>query len=156
MSKFSKLRAIGHNIADSLASGMGFMIGLYAMDVYAEANASSEKYIEVDFLTGETSGGTVSQKFADAIKEYGLVLPSLCDRHGIKITDFRKLPARFSAQGAFKGFSVTTEDHQGRSAHRSFLGEPRQTRKGAGSFRENSAQVSDGSFWRKHAARLGV
>jgi len=50
--KHSVLTSIGHNFADSLASGIGLMIGVYAMDVFGEAACSPEGFIEVDFLTG--------------------------------------------------------------------------------------------------------
>ena len=35
--KFDELRSIGHNIADSLASGIGLLIGYYQMDIFGEA-----------------------------------------------------------------------------------------------------------------------
>ena len=35
--KHDELRSIGHNIADSLASGCGLMIGVYDMDIFGEA-----------------------------------------------------------------------------------------------------------------------
>lgn len=35
--KFDTLRSIGHNIADSLGSGIGLLIGVYEMDVFGEA-----------------------------------------------------------------------------------------------------------------------
>lgn len=124
MSKFKEQRAVGHNIADSVASGVGLMVGVYSMDVYAEAAASPNGYIDVDFLTGRTSGGAVTQAFADAIKKYRAALPKLCESHGIEVADFRKLTARFSGQGVLRGFSVTTEDHQGRCSTDEFSGSP--------------------------------
>ncbi len=124
MAKFGELRAIGHNIADSMASGMGFMIGVYTMNVYAEVAAAPEGYIDVDFLTGRVSGGSVTKSFMDDVKKYQLELPSLCERHGIEIASFRKLTVRFSGQGVLRGFSVTTEDHQGRSSTDHFRGSP--------------------------------
>lgn len=124
MSKFDKIRAVGHNIADSVASGMGLMIGFYTMDVYAEVAATPEGYIDVDFLSGRTSGGLVSQSFANAVKKYQKELPSLCERHGITAQDFRRLTVRFSGQGILRGFSVTTEDNQGRTSIDQFRGIP--------------------------------
>ena len=44
--KFSQLRAIGHNIADSLADGNGFLIGHYDMQLFEEVGRSSEGFIE--------------------------------------------------------------------------------------------------------------
>lgn len=37
--KFDTLRSIGHNIADSLGSGIGLLIGVYEMDVFGERQA---------------------------------------------------------------------------------------------------------------------
>lgn len=34
--KFGVLRSIGHNIADSLASGIGLMIGVYTTNVFTK------------------------------------------------------------------------------------------------------------------------
>ena len=59
--KFGELKSIGHNIADSLASGIGLMIGVYETDVFGEARATSAGFIEVDFLNGSTMGGTPSR-----------------------------------------------------------------------------------------------
>jgi hypothetical protein len=48
--KFGELTSIGHNIAHSLASGIGLMIGMYEMDVFGEAANSPEGYFLVDFI----------------------------------------------------------------------------------------------------------
>ena len=68
--KFDQLRSIGHNIADSLASGAGLMVGFYEMDVFGEAARSSEGFIEVDFLAGISSGGSASPYLARAVELY--------------------------------------------------------------------------------------
>jgi hypothetical protein len=65
--KFGTLISIGHNIADSLASGIGMMIGVYEMDVFSEAAATPEGFIEVDFLTGRSTGGNVSRTSAETL-----------------------------------------------------------------------------------------
>jgi hypothetical protein len=100
------------------------MIGYYPMDVYAEAAAAPEGYVEVDFLTGRISGGQVSPSFSAAIKIYQEELPKLCERHGVEVTDLHKLTARFSGQGFSRGFSVMTEDNDGRTATDYFRGMP--------------------------------
>ncbi len=53
--KHAVLTSVAHNIADSLASGIGLMIGVYEMDIFGEAAHSSEGFIEVDFLTGASA-----------------------------------------------------------------------------------------------------
>lgn len=122
--KFGTLKSIGHNIADSLASGIGLMIGVYEMYIFMEAAAAPAGYIEVDFLTGETSGGAPSPDLARALKLYAQALPDLCKRHGAEISDFRRLSARFSGPPMFERFTVTVEDRQGRSSSDEYQGVP--------------------------------
>jgi hypothetical protein len=112
--KFDELRSIGHNIADSLASGIGLLIGVYEMDVFGEAARSPEGFISVDFLTGETAGGTPSPYLARAIKFYRQALAGLCQRHDASPALFRELTARYSSDYYGWHFVVTVEDHRGR------------------------------------------
>ena len=123
--KFGVLKAIGHNLADSIACGMGFMVGVYAMDVFGEAAATPEGYIEVDFLTGETTGGKPSASLARGLKLYSAeALPRLCDSHGASPLDFRELTVRFSPSEMFGRFLVTVEDQNGRRASTEYEGLP--------------------------------
>jgi len=94
--KHAVLTSIGHNIADSLASGIGLMIGVYDMDVYDEAFRSPEGFIDVNFLTGEASGTQVSHSLGRAVKLYTEALPSLCERQGAAVSDFKRLVVRYS------------------------------------------------------------
>jgi hypothetical protein len=48
--KHAELRSIVHNVADSLASGIGLMIGVYNSDTFGEAARSPSGLITVDFL----------------------------------------------------------------------------------------------------------
>jgi hypothetical protein len=72
--KFGKLKSLGHNVADSMASGIGFVIGVYGMDVFGEAAASNEGFIAVDFLGGTTTGAIpsagLSQAFAYTVMNF--------------------------------------------------------------------------------------
>ena len=47
MAKRGTMKTIGHNFADSFASGMGLLGGHYEMDVFAEAAASTEGFIQI-------------------------------------------------------------------------------------------------------------
>jgi len=122
--KFGVMRSIGHNIADSLASGLGFMIGFYETDIFYEAANTPEGFIEVDFLTGDTSGGQPSASLARAIRLYADALPSLCERQGIVPSAFRQLTVRFSVGWLFTRFIVTVEDQQGRRSIDEYRGKP--------------------------------
>jgi hypothetical protein len=123
--KLGTLKSVGHNIADSLANGIGLMIGVYEMDVFGEATATPQGYIEVDFLTGEASGGKPSIELARALKLYAQALPDLCNRQGVEASDFHHLSARFSVLSPmFKRFTVTVEDSQGRRSTDEYEGVP--------------------------------
>jgi hypothetical protein len=101
------------------------MIGVYEMDVFGEATAGLEGYIEVDFLRGTASGSPASRKLLRAISLYKDALPDLCEKHGVKVEDFNKLRARFGVDRAYgRHFTVTVENGSGkRSTHR-YLGVP--------------------------------
>ncbi len=114
--KFDGLRSIGHNIADSLASGIGLLIGVYEMDIFGEARRSREGFITVDFLTGTSAGAKPSRSLARAVALYGKALPGLCRRHGTSVAAFRTLTARYSTDRFNRRYVVTVEDHQGRCA----------------------------------------
>lgn len=122
--KFDELRAIGHNIADSLASGIGLLIGYYQMDIFGEAGRSPEGFITVDFLTGTCPVGTPSQSLARAIALYKDALSDLCTRHGTSISAFRELTARYSVDAYGTRFIVTTEDQQGHRSTDDYVGVP--------------------------------
>ncbi len=124
--KHAVLASIAHNIADSLASGMGLLIGVFDMDVFGEAQESAEGYIEVNFLDGTTSGATPTPNLAEAIREYSLALPLFCERHGAKISDFRRLTARYqhARRPPAPEFMVEIEDAAGRTSRDRYVGSP--------------------------------
>jgi hypothetical protein len=119
--KFDTLRSIGHNIADSLASGIGLLIGVYEMDIFGEAGRSPEGYIAVDFLTGTSEGAKPSPSLARAISLYREAVVLLCGKHGTSPAAFRTLTARYSVGGRFV---VTVEDHSGRRRVDEYTGMP--------------------------------
>src|SRR5687768_9835920 len=112
--KFGTLKSIGHNIASSLASGIGLMIGVYEMNVFGEAAAAPEGFIEVDFLTGHSTGGKASPELERVLNLYAEALPDLCKRQGADVSDFVHLSARYWGQPRFERFAVTIEDRNGR------------------------------------------
>ena len=123
--RFSTLKSVGHNIADSMASGMGFVIGVYPMDVFGEAAAGSEGYIEVDFLRGTASGSAASRSLRRAISLYRDALPDFCRRHGVRFEDFQALQARFGTDQVHgPHFTVTVESASGKRSTDSYLGLP--------------------------------
>jgi hypothetical protein len=123
--KHDDLRSIAHNIADSLASGIGLLIGVYDMDdVFAKAARSAERHLTVDFLHGTTSGD-VSPSLAEAIRKYRDALPGLCEKHGVSASAFRELTARYFVKGIYgRRFLVTIEDQAGRRSIDEYAGIP--------------------------------
>jgi hypothetical protein len=123
--KFGDLKSIGHNIADSLASGIGLLIGYYETDIFGEASRTPEGYIVVDFLNGTTEGGKPSPSLANAISLYRHALRNLCHRHGVEVSAFKTLKVRFAVDRVYGGhFTVTVESHTGRISTDSYLGVP--------------------------------
>jgi hypothetical protein len=120
--KFDDLRSIGHNVAHSLASGIGLMIGTYEMDVFGEASRSAEGFIAVDFLTGQSEGGAVSAYLARAIELYREGLTDLCERHSTMPSVFRTLTARYAMAVDGGHFWVTVEDQSGHRAVDEYVG----------------------------------
>ncbi|MBN9018400.1 MAG: hypothetical protein J0H11_13360 [Rhizobiales bacterium] len=122
--KFDDLRSIAHNIADSLASGIGLMIGVYHFDVFSEAAASPEGFILVDFVSGTSSGAQPSALLARVIALYGQALDPHCQRHGTRADAFRELKCRYSADHLGVRFLVTVEDQNGRRIVDEYIGRP--------------------------------
>jgi len=123
--KFGNLKSLGHNIADSVASGIGFVIGVYEMNVFAEAAASSEGHITVNFLNGTTTGATPSPGLARAICLYRDALPSMCAKHDINLDEIKVLVARFGTDAAHgPHFKVTAESVFGKSSTDQYVGIP--------------------------------
>jgi len=119
--KFRQLESIAHNIADSLGSGIGMLVGYYEMDVFGEASRSPEGYILVDFLTGASSGGVPSPYLGKAIASYQKGLADLCEKRGTTPAAFQELTARYSGR---RHIVVTVMDGAGRSSSREFVGTP--------------------------------
>ena len=130
--KFGNLKSLGHNIADSLASGMGFMIGIYGTDIFKEASSSSEGYITVDFLSATASSDPVSSTLLGAIQRYRDVLPDFCKKHNIDFNDIAVLTARFGTDRVYgPHYTVTVESKNGKRSIDQYSAFPgRRLRKG--------------------------
>jgi hypothetical protein len=120
--KIETLQSIAHNIADSVGSGIGLMIGVYTMNIFQEAGRSRGGYLLVDFLDGRTWGGVPSGSLARAIKLYRDALPQLCAKHGASREDFRELTARYSIADREKRIVVAIRDSRGRRRVREYVG----------------------------------
>lgn len=122
--KIGELTSFGHNVADSLASGICFMVGIYSVDVFGEA-ASSQGHIIVDFMNGSTSGSPASSELRQVVQRYSELLPELAKKHGIDVSEIRILSARFGTDPiAGPHFLVTVETSDGRKSVDQYAGIP--------------------------------
>ena len=72
--KHAELRACAHNVADSLASGIGLMIGHYDMDVFGEAMvglSKSDEAFRPYFLVGKPTEAKLEGAFERAVAFLG-------------------------------------------------------------------------------------
>jgi hypothetical protein len=122
--KHDELRSVAHNLADSLASGIGLLIGVYEMDVFGEAGRSPGGSILVDLLRGTVVEGKPSASLRRAIALYGDALPSLCASHGGSVEDFRELKVRYWYSRTERRFDVTVEDSAARRSTTEYAGVP--------------------------------
>ena len=123
--KRGKLRSVAHNIADSLANGNGFLIGLYFTDIFGEATRAPNGFITVDFLTGTSSGGRPSLDLARAIHLYRAALPALCERHGVEHSEFTALTVRYGTDIKYGVHArIEVSDRHGRHFVDRYLGWP--------------------------------
>lgn len=123
--KIGELTSFGHNVSDSLASGICFMAGFHSVDIFGEAAASEEGHIVVDFITGSTSGSPVSATLGRAIQRFSELLPELAERHGLRLSDIRTLSTRFGTDPiAGPHFAVTVMAADGRQSIDQYAGVP--------------------------------
>ena len=122
--KIGTLRAIAQNVADSLGSGIGVLIGVYEMDVFGEATTGPGGVIGIDFLAAKVTRGKVSPALAAAIAKYRKVLPILCAKHGASIEDFKMLAASYSTDTISRRIIVKIRDRIGRRYVDEYIGTP--------------------------------
>ncbi len=114
------LRSVAHNVADSLASGMGFPIGMFVTDIFTETADSPGGSITVDFLRGTIEAGHASAILRQAVELYSKKLPALCARQQVPIACFRTITAKYSNGKT----TITIEDDRGRHYIDEYVGVP--------------------------------
>lgn len=122
--KHGILCAIGHNLADSMASGLAFLIGYRELHVFDEVAASPDGAIEVDFLSGKILRGSASDNLALAARQYAEILPSFSLANGAEASDFTSLSAVFERKNLKHHVTVSFTDKSGRSSTTDYAGLP--------------------------------
>jgi hypothetical protein len=112
--EFGELKSVGHNIADSLASGIGMMIGVYewmSLEKRKPARKDSSRWISSRVRP------RLESPVAPWRKRYGSTHWRFrVSASPVNASDFRELKARFSGTGFSRRFVVTVEDQSGRKS----------------------------------------
>ncbi|TKW66383.1 MAG: hypothetical protein DI616_10505 [Paracoccus denitrificans] len=121
--KHAALRAIIHNLADSLSGGVSLLAGSYDLDIYRDADRAGPAGVTVDFLNA-TADTPVAQPVRDALPKLRDALERLCRDAGGSIADFRVAQARFLSDGIHRKFTVIVEDRRGKRSAADYAGTP--------------------------------
>lgn len=122
--KHNELRAIVHNTADSLASGLGFLIGYYETDVFGEAAQSEDGSLTIDLLEGRVAKGTASKSLSEAVALYKEALARLVTQAGGSPSELREATVRYWSDAIERRSLITIEDANGRRSSTEFAGVP--------------------------------
>jgi hypothetical protein len=122
--KHGELRSFVHNVADSLASGIGLLIGVYDTDVFGEARLSSSGALTVDFLNGTVVECEASKSLAGAVALYREALAKLISEAGSSISALKEAKVRFWSDHLDYHFAITIEDSMGRRSTTEYAGMP--------------------------------
>lgn len=122
--KHAELRAIVHNVADSLASGIGLLIGVFEMDVFGEAARSEGGSLTIDLLTGRVPAGSASESLCRAVSLYRDALAKLCTQAGGSVGELCEATIRYWSDSLGPRFAVTIEDARGRRSVTEYAGIP--------------------------------
>ncbi|MEM8742114.1 MAG: hypothetical protein AAGE13_11555 [Pseudomonadota bacterium] len=122
--KHSQLHAVAHNFTDSLASGLGFVIGYCETHVFADAACNPDGFLVVDFLTGQLDEGTATDQLVHALPIFRNGFEGFCQKHGASNSDFAEFKARFEAGRRGNMYSITITDARGRRSSIDYEGIP--------------------------------
>ena len=119
-----KLCDTTHNFTDSLASGLGFVVGYYETNVFADAACNPDGYLVVDFLTGQLDEGNASDQLLHALPVFRNEFESFCQKPGATKSDFTEFKTRFEAGRRGNMYSITITDARGRRSSIDYKGIP--------------------------------
>ena len=119
--KLAQLKAVGHNIADSMAAEIGLMIGYYPVKLFEECGRG---HIDLNLLDGSVSGAAISRHLGRYFELYRKVLPEFCAKHKVRLDQFAVLSVRFRNTSYGNSFIVTVGDQTGRRSTVEYVGSP--------------------------------
>jgi len=122
--KHDQLCAIAHNLADSLASGLCFIIGYHHADVFGEAALCKDGAIEIDFLNGQIVRGDASDSLTSAAARFAVALPEFCRHNGSDIAHFGALSATFETLAREPRMLLSVADRNGHHSITEYAGLP--------------------------------
>ena len=86
------------------------------------ARQSPEGKLTVDFLRGTVSGAPPSSPLAKAVALFPAALPTLCKKHGISVSAFNEMTARYWATPQGIRFTVSVVDQSDRATETDYGG----------------------------------
>ncbi len=122
--KHNRLHSVAHNFADSMSSGLGFVVGHCMTDVFSDAAANGEIGVIVDFLSGEIFAKNCSDELSDCVPQFHKAFPKFCEKHSVDVLDFRMFRVRFVSEQLYNYYLVTIEDSRGKCSTRVYYGFP--------------------------------
>ncbi|MBG6203667.1 hypothetical protein IWQ48_004827 [Labrenzia sp. EL_13] len=120
--KHRRILAVAHNYADSLACGVGFVVGHCSTDIFGEAAKNTDLCIEVDFLAGRVVTGNCSKTLAAALRLYKTGFEAFCVRSRVHRTDFSVFRARYFQLPTAPRYTIFVKDRFGKSSSREYEG----------------------------------
>jgi hypothetical protein len=120
--KFDALIAVAHNLADSLGSGASDLFQFWDQHVFNDVENEPDGRIEIDLLAGQVTTGEASEPLRRVVAFGPSALATLCSKHSIEPTAFRRLLACYTLADGERQFTVTVEDQQGRSRSGTYSG----------------------------------
>lgn len=122
--KFDTLAALAHNLADSLGSGASDLFNFWDQHVFNDVENDPERLIEIDLLAGEVTRGQASEPLRRVVTFSPSALATLCLKHSVEPSAFRRLLASYTVADDEPEFTVTLEDQHGRSRSDTYRGLP--------------------------------
>lgn len=123
--RHAELRAIAHNLADSVGGGCSLLLGIYELDVYGEAVRSPTGGITLDMLRGLVTEGSPSPTIKDAAALCPAALARLCVDAGKSVAAFAEASVRYSMLHRSRPrFTLTVVDAKGKRSSVEYAGIP--------------------------------